>query len=89
MGRQKVDTDYQGTREKRVGLMLRHERLLKDVIEAGAAPGCLLRGERQNVSLVLREPKIFAPALKRSLSGGGGGGTPTHFSDFNFFWGIS
>ena len=32
--------------------------------------GCLLRGG-QNVSLLLREPKKFAPALKKSLSGGG------------------
>ena len=41
--------------------------------KAGAAPGCLLRGGGgQNVSLLLREPQIFAPALTKSLGGGGG-----------------
>ena len=42
---------------------------------AGAAPGCLLRGGGgggQNVSLLLRDAKNFAPALKKPLGGGGG-----------------
>ena len=43
----------------------------------GAPPGCLLRGGGQNVSLLLREPKNFAPA--RGGGGGGGRGTRTHF----------
>ena len=34
-------------------------------VVSGAAPGCLLRGGK-----ISREPNYFAPALKKSLSGG-------------------
>ena len=36
---------------------------LKSHQRSGAAPGCLLRGA--NISLLLREPKIFAPDFKK------------------------
>ena len=39
--------------------------------KSGVAPGCLLGGGGQNVSLLVREPKQIVPGLKKSLSRGG------------------
>ena len=59
------------------------------LVDAGAAPGCLLGGgggggKWQNASL------STAPALKSRSDGGGGGGggrgTPTHLFRPKFFW---
>ena len=54
-------------------------------IRTGAAPGCLLRGGGRDVSLLLREAKNFAPALKKKVAQRGGGGGGVGDSDTFFF----
>ena len=63
-----------------------HNIIIYVKFNQGRRQGVCLEGG-QNVSLLLREPKNFAPALKKSQrrGGGGGGGLRHIFFDFKNF----
>ena len=59
-----------------IGMIMVRGMIRLRQVQAGAAPGCLLRGGGGKMSryILLREPNNFAPALKSRSAGGGGGG---------------